>query len=113
MNMQKYLSFAVSLVLFTVGACTPSTNETASSSKSADPIYSSDKAKNTDSKPQPSATNGWQDYSSESGKFSVQMPTKPQEQSQEKKTEVGAVKINMAISESNTSAYMVSSNDYP
>jgi len=111
--MQKYLSYAVSLVLFTVGACTPSTNETASSSKSADPSYSSDKAKNTDSKPQTSATNGWQDYSSESGKFSVQMPTKPQEQSQEKKTEVGAVKINMAISESNTSAYMVSYNDYP
>ena len=73
--MQKYLSYAVSLVLFTVGACTPSTNETASSSKSADPSYSSDKAKNTDSKPQTSATNGWQDYSSESGKFSVQMPT--------------------------------------
>ena len=111
--MQKYLSYAVSLVLFTVGACTPSTNETASSSKSADPSYSSDKAKNTDSKPQTSATNGWQDYSSESGKFSVQMPTKPQEQSQEKKTEVGAVKINMAISESNTSAYMVSYNNYP
>ena len=111
--MKKYLSFAVSLVLFAVSACTPSTSETTSSTKSASPSNSSDQAKNTDSKPEPSATNGWQDYNSESGKFSVQMPTKPQEQSQEKKTEVGAVKINMAISESNTSAYMVSYNDYP
>ena len=111
--MKKYLSFAGSLVLFTVSACTPSTSETTSSTKSASPSNSSDQAKNTDSKPEPSATNGWQDYNSESGKFSVQMPTKPQEQSQEKKTEVGAVKINMAISESNTSAYMVSYNDYP
>jgi hypothetical protein len=110
--MKKYLPCAVSLVLLTVGACTP-TSETTSSTKSASPSNSSDKAKTTDSKPEPSATNGWQDYSSESGKFSVQMPTKPQEQSQEKKTEVGAVKINMAISESNTSAYMVSYNDYP
>lgn len=111
--MKKYLPFAASLVLFVVSSCTPSTKETANSTKSAAPSNSSDQAKNTDSKPEPSATNGWQDYSSESGKFSVQMPTKPQEISQEKKTEVGAVKINMALSESNTSAYMVSYNDYP
>lgn len=111
--MKKYLSFAVSLVLFAVSACTPSPKETTSSPKSAAPSNSSDQAKNTDSKPEPSATNGWQDYSSESGKFSVQMPTKPQELSQEQKTDVGEVKINMVLSESNTSAYMVGYNDYP
>ncbi len=111
--MKKYLSFAVSLVLFAVSACTPSTSETTSSTKPASPNKSSDKAKNTDSKPEPLTTNSWQDYSSESGKFSVQMPTKPQELSQEQKTDVGEVKINMVLSESNTSAYMVSYNNYP
>ncbi|GBO53452.1 hypothetical protein APA_1359 [Pseudanabaena sp. lw0831] len=114
--MKKYLSFVVSLILFTVSACTPSKSEPASSSKSASPSNSSDKAKDgelkTDSKSEPAAT-GWQDYSSGTGKFSVQMPNKPQELSQEQKTDVGEVKINMVLSESNTSAYMVGYNDYP
>lgn len=109
--MKKYISFAIGLVLFGVSACTPSTSENASSTKSADPSNSSDKAK--DVKPETGSSTGWQDYSSSAGKFSVQVPSKPQEVSQEKKTDVGTIKINMAVSELNSSAYMASYNDYP
>jgi hypothetical protein len=98
--MKKYISFAVGLVLLGVSACTPSTSENASSTKSASPSNSA-------------PTTGWQDYSSSAGKFSVQVPSKPQEVSQEKKTDVGTIKINMAVSELNSSAYMASYNDYP
>jgi hypothetical protein len=111
--MKKYLPFTASLVLLAVSACTPSPNETTSSNKPASTSTSSDKAKNTDSKPVSSDTSGWQDYTSEAGKFSVQMPTKPQELSQEKKTDIGIVKINMALSESSSSAYIVGYNDFP
>jgi hypothetical protein len=98
--MKKYISFAVGLVLFGVSACTPSTSTDTSSTKSTAPSNST-------------TATGWQDYSSSAGKFSVQVPSKPQEVSQEKKTEVGVIKINMAVSESNSSAYMASYNDYP
>jgi hypothetical protein len=98
--MKKYISFVVGLVLFGVSACTPSTSTDTSSTKSAVPSNSA-------------AATGWQDYSSSAGKFSVQVPSKPQEVSQEKKTEVGVIKINMAVSELNSSAYMASYNDYP
>jgi hypothetical protein len=111
--MKKYLPFAVSLVLFAVSACNTSASETTSSVKPASTSNSPDKAKNTDSKTAPSDANGWQDYTSEAGKFSVQMPTKPQELSQEKKTDLGTVKINMALSESSNSAYIVGYNDFP
>jgi hypothetical protein len=119
--MKKYISFAIGLVLFGISACTPSTSENTSSIKSAPPSNSSDKDSNkpkdgetkTDSKPETGSAKGWQDYSSEAGKFSVQVPSKPQELSQEKQTEVGTIKINMAVSELNSSAYMASYNDYP
>lgn len=111
--MKKNISFVVGLVLFAVSACTPSPSENVSSTKSTAPSNSSDQNKTeapkTDSKP----ANGWQDYSSAAGKFSVQVPNKPQEVSQEKKTDIGNIKINMAVSESNSSAYMASYNDYP
>jgi hypothetical protein len=105
--MKKYLPFATSLVLFAVGACNSSPIETASPTKPTSTSAS------TDSKPAASDASGWQDYTSEGGKFSVQMPTKPQELSQEKKTDIGTVKINMALSESKDSAYIVGYNDFP
>lgn len=111
--MKKYISFVIGLVLFGVSACTPAPSENTSSTKSASPSSSSDQNKagepKTDSKPE----NGWQDYSSDAGKFSVQVPSKPQDMSQEKNTDVGTIKINMAVSELNSSAYMASYNDYP
>jgi hypothetical protein len=111
--MKKYLPFAASLVLFAVGACNSSPTETASPTKPTSTSASPDKASNTDSKPVASDAAGWQDYTSEGGKFSVLMPTKPQELSQEKKTDIGTVKINMALSESKDSAYIVGYNDFP
>jgi hypothetical protein len=111
--MKKYISLAIGLVLFGLSACTPSTSENASSTKSASPSNSSDKPKAGEPTTDPKPATGWQDYSSSAGKFSVQVPSKPQELSQEKKTDVGVIKINMAVSELNSSAYMASYNDYP
>lgn len=121
--MKKYISFTVSLVLLSVSACTPSTSATAGSTKSASPdatssSNSSNKTKkdgepSTNAKPETGALTDWQDYSSRTGKFSIKMPTKPEELSQEKKTDVGTIKINMAVAEKNSSAYMVGYNDYP
>lgn len=97
--MKRSASFAVGLVLLTVSACsTPSTpsGETASPTK-------------------PIATNvsSWYEYSSEAGKFTVSMPNKPEEKSEEKKTDVATVKMNVAISEFNDSAYFASYADFP
>lgn len=114
--MKKKISFAISLVLFAVSACTSPTNETASTAKSASPSNSSDKAKDgelkTDSKPATGAATGWQDYSSRIGRFNVQVPSKPEELSQEKATDIGTIKLNMTVSTSNSSAYLISYNDY-
>jgi len=52
-------------------------------------------------------------YSSEAGKFTVSMPNKPEEKSEEKKTDVATVKMNVAISEFNDSAYFASYADFP
>ncbi|PZV12498.1 MAG: hypothetical protein DCF20_17375 [Pseudanabaena sp.] len=121
--MKKYISFAVSLVLFSVSACTSSTSATAGSTKSASPdttsaSNSSDKTKkdgepSTNAKPETGALTDWQDYSSRTGKFSVKMPAKTEELAQETKTDVGKIKINMTVAEKNSSAYMVGYNDYP
>jgi hypothetical protein len=114
--MKKNISFAVGLVLFGVSACTSSPTENASSTKSASPSSSSDKApdkvKDGGSKADSKPETGWQDYTSEAGKFSVQVPSKPQDMSQEKKTDVGTLKLNMTVSSANSSAYMTSYNDY-
>lgn len=95
--MTRSVSFAVGLVLLAVSACTPSTptSETPSPTK---PITNS---------------NTWQDYTSEAGKFSVQMPNKPKETSEEKKTEIATAKMNMAVSEFKDSAYFASYADFP
>ncbi len=121
--MKKYISLAAGLVLFTVSACTPSTpvTDNATPTKVASPTAtSSDKplekptstAKVDDKLPTSNAA-GWQDYKSSAGKFSVQLPSKPQEQSQDQKTDVGTIKLNMVIAESNDSGYFVGYADFP
>jgi hypothetical protein len=117
--MKKYISLAAGLVLFTVSACTPSTPvaDQATPTIAATPTAkSSDKPTNTsDPKPSETPTNtaSWQDYKSTAGKFSVQVPSKPQEQSQDQKTDVGTIKLNMVISEANDSGYFVGYADFP
>lgn len=128
--MKKYISFVSGLVLFAVSACTPSTpiaeNPTPTATASATPSIkptdkptekASDKPTATES-PKPddkSSANaaGWQDYKSAAGKFSIQVPSKPQEQSQDQKTDVGNIKLNMVIAESNDSGYFVGYADFP
>jgi hypothetical protein len=120
LNMRKSASFAVGLVLLTVSACTPNTpnSETPSSTK---PIATSTTpSTETPSTETPSSTkpiasnpNSWYEYSSEAGKFSVSMPNKPEEKSEDKKTDIATVKMNVAISEFNDSAYFASYADFP
>ncbi len=123
--MKKYISLAAGLVLFAVSACTPSTpvaDQATPTTASATPTAKSsdkpttDKPTNTsDPKPSVTPTNaaGWQDYKSTAGKFSAQVPSKPQEQSQDQKTDVGTIKLNMVISEANDSGYFIGYADFP
>ena len=117
--MKKYISLAAGLVLFTVSACTQSTPVT----DNATPIKVTSPTATSSEKPseKPTSTTkvddknaaGWQDYKSSAGKFSVQLPSKPQEQSQDQKTDVGTIKLNMVIAESNDSGYFVGYADFP
>ncbi|WP_271252653.1 PsbP-related protein [Pseudanabaena sp. Chao 1811] len=122
--MKKYISLAAGLVLFAVSACTPSTPvaDNATPTKSASPTATS--SEKPSEKPKDSATpkasdkpttnsEGWQDYKSAAGKFSIQLPSKPQEQSQDQKTDVGTIKLNMVIAEANDSGYFVGYADFP
>ena len=117
--MKKYISLAAGLVLFTVSACTQSTpvTDNATPIKVASPTAtssekSSEKPTSTTKVDDKNAA-GWQDYKSSAGKFSVQLPSKPQEQSQDQKTDVGTIKLNMVIAESNDSGYFVGYADFP
>jgi len=117
--MKKYISLAAGLVLFTVSACTQSTpvTDNATPTKVASPTATSSEKPSE----KPTSTTkiddknaaGWQDYKSSAGKFSVQLPSKPQEQSQDQKTDVGTIKLNMVIAESNDSGYFVGYADFP
>ena len=107
--MKKYISLAAGLVLFTVSACTQSTpvTDNATPTKVASPTATSsekplEKPTSTAKVDDKNAA-GWQDYKSSAGKFSVQLPSKPQEQSQDQTTDVGTIKLNMVIAESNDS----------
>ena len=117
--MKKYISLAAGLVLFTVSACTQSTpvTDNATPTKVASPTASSsekplEKPTSTTKVDDKNAA-GWQDYKSSAGKFSVQLPSKPQEQSQDQTTDVGTIKLNMVIAESNDSGYFVGYADFP
>jgi hypothetical protein len=129
--MKKYISLATGLVLFAVSACTPSApvTDSAAPTKSASPASTpsekpTEKPKDattpspssspkTDDKAASSNAVGWQDYKSSTGKFSVQVPSKPQEQSQDQVTDVGTIKLNMVIAEANDSGYFVGYADLP
>ena len=125
--MKNYISLAAGLVLFAVSACTPSApvSENVTPTKAASPTTTtaekpSDKPKDgatpaskTDEKPKASVSEGWQDYKSSTGKFSVQLPSKPQEQSQDQTTDVGTIKLNMVIAEASDSGYFVGYADFP
>jgi len=110
--MKKYISLAAGLVLFAVSACTTSTPvaDNATLTTAATPQATS--SANPTEKPKAN-TAGWQDYKSSAGKFSVQVPSKPQEQSQDQKTDVGTIKLNMIIAEANDSGYFVGYADFP
>lgn len=125
--MKNYISLAAGLVLFAVSACTSSApvSENANPTKAASPAATSsekspEKSKDgatstskNDEKPKTSASDGWQDYKSSVGKFSVQLPSKPQEQSQDQTTDVGTIKLNMVIAEASDSGYFVGYADFP
>lgn len=126
--MKKYISLAAGLVLFAVSACTTATPvaDNATPTKSALPTANAtekppEKPKDgttpevkTGDKPEPtSSANGWQDYKSADGKFTVEVPSKPQEQSQEQKTNVGTIQLNMVIAEASDSGYFIGYADFP
>jgi hypothetical protein len=126
--MKKYISLAAGLVLFAVSACTTATPEAdnATPTKSALPTANAtekppEKPKDgttpevkTGDKPEPtSSANGWQDYKSSAGKFTVEVPSKPQEQSQEQKTNVGTIQLNRVIAEASDSGYFIGYADFP
>jgi hypothetical protein len=126
--MKKYISLAAGLVLFAVSACTTATPvaDNATPTKSALPTANAtekppEKPKDgttpevkTGDKPEPtSSANGWQDYNSAAGKFTVEVPSKPQEQSQEQKTNVGTIQLNMVIAEASDSGYFIGYADFP
>ena len=117
--MKKYISLAAGLVLFTVSACTQSTpvTDNATPTKVASPTATSsekplEKPTSTTKVDDKNAA-GWQDYKSSAGKFSVQLPSKPQEQSQDQTTDVGTIKLNMVIAESHDSGDFVGYADFP
>lgn len=127
-EMKKYISLVAGLALFAVSACTPpapvtekpadkpstpttavSPTTIASEKPSASPASTT---KSNDKTPTDSAA-GWQEYKSAAGKFTIQVPSKPQEQSQDQTTDVGTIKLNMVISEANDSGYFVGYADFP
>jgi hypothetical protein len=126
--MKKYISLAAGLVLFAASACTtatPPVADKATPTKAATPATTAsekppEKPKDgktpevkTGDKPETASTNSWQDYKSSAGKFTVQVPSKPQEQSQDQKTNVGTIKLNMVIAEASNSGYFVGYADFP
>jgi hypothetical protein len=112
--MKKSLSFAAGLVLWTISACSPSPPISESPSPTKPTATTPPPSITPTSSTKPTATTDtWQDYSSEAGKYSVQMPNKPEEKSEEKKTDVATVKMNIAVAEFNDSAYFASYADFP
>ena len=124
--MKKYISLAAGLILFAVSACTPSTPVTENSTPKSTTTASTASPTATTEKPSASPTSttkadekttgnaaGWQEYKSAAGKFTIQVPSKPQEQSQDQTTDVGTIKLNMVIAEASDSGYFVGYADFP
>ncbi|MEI6064272.1 MAG: PsbP-related protein [Pseudanabaena sp. ELA748] len=110
--MKKYISLAAGLAIFALSACTTSTPVTDNTPTATAPTPTAATPKTT--KP-PTTTNAesWQDYKSASGKFSVQVPSKPEEKSQDQATSVGTIKLHMVIAETNESGYFIGYADFP
>ncbi|MEI6331651.1 MAG: hypothetical protein ACOYN8_04245 [Pseudanabaena sp.] len=124
--MKKYISLAAGLVMFAVSACTPSTPVTENPTPKQTTTVSTASPTATSEKPSasPASTTkaeekitgnaaDWQEYKSATGKFTIQVPSKPQEQSQDQTTDVGTIKLNMVIAEANDSGYFVGYADFP
>ena len=124
--MKKYISLAAGLVLFAVSACTPSTPVTENSTPKSTTTASTASPTATTEKPSasPASTTkadekttgnaaGWQEYKSAAGKFAIQVPSKPQEQSQDQTTDVGTIKLNMVLAEASDSGSFVGYADFP
>ena len=124
--MKKYISLAAGLVMFAVSACTPSTPVTENPTPKQTTTVSTASPTATSEKPSasPASTTkaeekitgnaaDWQEYKSATGKFMIQVPSKPQEQSQDQTTDVGTIKLNMVIAEANDSGYFVGYADFP
>lgn len=119
--MKKYISLAAGLLLL-ASACTPTT-PVAENPTNATPTTDANKpteqptgepSPKSDQKTDPAPNaDAWQDYKSATGKFSVQLPSKPQEQSQDQTTDVGTIKLNMVIAEASDSGYFVGYADFP
>jgi hypothetical protein len=124
--MKKYISLTASLVLFAVSACTPPAPVTENPTPNPSTPTTTASPTATTEKPSASPTSttkaeekttgnaaGWQEYKSAAGKFTIQVPSKPQEQSQDQTTDVGTIKLNMVIAEANDSGYFVGYADFP
>ena len=115
--MKKYISLVTGLVLFAASACTPSTPvvDKATPKTTTTPTAKSSEKPTTLAKTDEKLTVNiaWQDYKSSAGKFSIQVPSKPQEQSQEQKTTAGTIKLNVVIAEANNSGYFAGYADFP
>jgi hypothetical protein len=113
----QFISIATGLIVVALSACSsPATNDlsnTATPPASSPTIEPSATPTPTTASPAANADIAWQDYQSATGKFSLQVPGKPQEQSQEQPTEAGTVKVNMVITEANNSGYFVGYADIP
>lgn len=127
-EMKKYISLAAGLALLAVSACTPSapitekpadkpsTPTTAASptaTASEKPSASPASTTKSDEKTPTDSAASWQEYKSAAGKFTIQVPSKPQEQSQDQTTDVGTIKLNMVIAEASDSGYFVGYADFP
>lgn len=121
--MKKYhhsISIATGLIVVALSACSSPTANDLSNNLPTTTSPTSSPTNTPTATPTPTAASptpnndiAWQDYQSAAGKFSLQVPGKPQEQSQEQSTEAGKVKVNMVITEANNSGYFVGYADVP
>ena len=58
-------------------------------------------------------SNAKQEFTSETGKFSVTVPTEPKEETESVDTRLGKIDIHMFTTEDGNTAYMIGYSDYP
>jgi hypothetical protein len=117
---KKHLTLVATGLALVLSACntpasTPNSNAPSSggspavTSKTAATPSTDTKTTSPSPEAEANAVPSWQEYKSEPGKFSVQMPNKPQEQTQNQKD----VKLNIVAAEVGPSAYFVGYADFP